>query len=330
LFAVASRNAAFLNKPSSTLGFRVTQLVQRECSAVPSKKPSARGRPPSRLAQPASSALGRPFPPTLARAESEFKKLCDELGGPADIGVKIDRQYMEICCQEHPADSLLPLLLRFQEDQSVARRHWPWVAFAISQYAFERSERTEYSDEPKPKEIIEILEQIRQSARDLGSGLSRLQALSARLTDPAAPLRRAHLVWLNDRISAAIAGRISNDVNEDELQKLVDDSKKMRLLRQLADVEVAANVAREHVDKSLLNRERSQSDPALPNFIFRCGGIWKSLTRRKPSAAKVDRMIQPSEPDFVIFVQELAKSAGFDPPSRDQVATSLRKFRPCD
>ena len=180
---------------------------------MPRKRQSKRGRSTSRLAQPPPSALRRPFPPSLARVGSDYKKLCDELGGPADIGVTVDPQYMEICCQEHPADSLLPLLLRFQKDQSVARRHWPWVAFAISQYAFERSERTEYTDEPKPEEILEILEQIRQSARDLGSGLSRLQALSARLTDPAAPLRRAHLAWLNALISAAIAGRISNDVN---------------------------------------------------------------------------------------------------------------------
>ena len=297
---------------------------------MPRKRHSKRGRSTSRLAQPPLSALGRPFPPSLARVGSDYKKLCDELGGPADIGVTVDPQYMELCCQEHPADSLLPILLRFQKNEAVARRHWPWAAFAISQYAFERSERAEYTDEPKPEEILEILKQIIQSARDLGSGLSRLQALSVRLTDPAAPLRRAHLAWLNALISAAIAGRISNDVNEDDGQELVDDSKKMRLLRQLADVEVAANVAREHVDKSLLNRERSQSDPALPNFIFRCGGIWNSLTGRKPSAAKVHRKIQPSEPDFLIFVQELAKSAGFDPPSRDQVATSLRKFRPCD
>ena len=297
---------------------------------MPRKKQSKRGRSTSRLAQPPPTTLGRPFPPSLARVGSDYKKLCDELGGPADIGFAVDSQYMELCCQEHPANSLLPILLRFQNDQTAARRHWPWAACAISQYAFEQSERAKYTDEPKSEEIVEILKQIIQSARDLGSGLSRLQALSARLTDPTAPLRRAHLAWLNALISAAVAGRISNDVNGDEGQKLVDDSKKMRLLRQLADVEVAANVAREHVDKSLLKRERSQSDPALPNFIFRCDGIWKSLTGRKPSAAKVYRKFQPSEPDFLIFVQELAKSAGFDPPSRDQVATSLRKFRPCD
>ena len=279
---------------------------------MPSKKPSGSTK----------------FPPSLARAESEFKKLCDDLGGPADIEFPVDKDYIEVCCREYPVDLVLPILLRFQKDEAVARRHWPSAAFAISQYAFERSERAKYTDEPKPKEIIEILGQIRRSARHLSAGLSELQALSVRLIDPAAPLRRPHLAWLDAFISRAIGGRISNDVTEDDGQIFVDDYKKMELLRQLADVEIAAKVAKQRVDKSLLNRERSQSDPALPNFVFRCGGIWKSLTGRKRSTAKVHRKIQPSEPDFLIFVQDLAKSAGFTPPSRHQVATSLRILRP--
>jgi hypothetical protein len=142
---------------------------------VPSKKPSGSTK----------------FPPSLARAESEFKKLCNEPGGPADIGVTVDKNDMEVYCREYPVGLLLPILLRFQRNEAVARRHWPWAAFAITQYAFERSERAKYTDEPKPKEILEILGQIKHAARDLGSGLSRLQALSYRLTDPAAPVLKA-------------------------------------------------------------------------------------------------------------------------------------------
>ena len=126
----------------------MTQLVQRECSAVPSKKP------------PGSTK----FPPSLARAESELKKLCNELGGPADIGIPVDKNDLEVYCREYPAGLLLPILLRFQTNEAVARRHWPWAAFAISQYASERSERAEYTDEPSPTEILKILGKIRQSA----------------------------------------------------------------------------------------------------------------------------------------------------------------------
>jgi hypothetical protein len=263
----------------------------------------------------------------LARVGSDYKKLCDELGGPADIGVTVDPQYMELCCQEHPADCLLPILLRFQEDQTVARRHWPWVAFAISQYAFERSELAKYTDEPTPKEVIDLLKHINKTAHDLGSGLSRLQALSYRLAHPAATGRRAHLAWLNTFISQAIGGRISNEVKGHALQMLADDFKTIRLLKQLADLEVVTNAAMHRVDKSLLGRERGQFDQALPKFIFRCSRVWTSLTGRKPSAEKIHRRIQPSEPDFLIFARGLAKCAGVAPPSRKQVHTSLRKFR---
>jgi len=278
---------------------------------VPSKRPSGSTK----------------FPPSLARAESEFKKLCDDLGGPADIEFPVDKDYIEVCCREYPVDLVLPILLRFQKDEAVARRHWPSAAFAISQYAFERSERAKYTDEPKPKEIIEILGQIRRSARHLSAGLSELQALSVRLIDPAAPLRRPHLAWLDAFISQAIGGRISNDVTEDDGQIFVDDYKKMGLLRQLADVEIAAKVAKQRVDKSLLNRERGQLDPALPNFILRCGKIWKGLTGRKPSAEKSSSR---RDPPFVRFIQELAKPAKLRPPSRNQVVTSLRKFHTCN
>ena len=222
---------------------------------------------------------------------------------------------------------MLPLLLRFQKDQSVARRHWPWVAFAISQYAFERSELAKYTDEPTPKEVIDMLKHTNKAAHDLGSGLSRLKALSYRLANPATTCRRAHLAWLNAFISQAIGGRISNEVKEHALQMIADDFKTIRLLKQLADLEVVTNAAMHRVDKSLLERKRGQSDQALPRFIFRCSRVWKSLTRRKPSAEKVHRKIQPSEPDFLIFTRELAKCAGVAPPSRKQVHTSLRKFR---
>ena len=262
---------------------------------------------------------------------SDFEKHCKKLGGLADIRVTVDPQYMESCCDDYPAERLLPILLRFQKDETAACRHWPWAAVAIDQYTFERSAWEKYAGEPGPKEIIEILKEIKNAARDLGAGFAQLQAFSYRLSDPSAPLRRAHLAWLDAFILQAIAGRISTDVNEDDRHTVVDYFKKIGLLGQLADVEVAAKEAMRRIDKSLLKRVRSQSDPALPSFVFRCGAIWKSLTGRKPSAEKVYRK-NKGDPDFVIFVQDLAKfaksSARLDPPSRDQVATSLRKRRP--
>lgn len=261
--------------------------------------------------------------PSLSHITSEYDKLRDELGGPADIGVKVKHHALAIYCREYRSGLIVPILLAYTKDETAARRHWPWAAFAISQFVFETKEREKYTDEPSPKEIIELLDQIRQAAHDLASGLAKLQTLSFRLNDPSAPHRRGHLAWLDTLISQAIAGRISNDVIEDAEELLAIDSNKMTFLMRLPDIEVAAKIAQKRIDKTLLGRERSQTDPALPNFVLRCGKIWMSLTGRKPSANK----IAGGDPHFVVFLKELAKIGPAPIPSRAKVAISIRNVR---
>jgi len=263
--------------------------------------------------------------PSLSSVKSEFQKLYTELGGPADIGVSVDKSYLDRCCNEYRLGSIRPILLHFQSDATLARRHWPWAAFALSQYVFERRQYETYSDELRPEEVPELLSEIAKSAHQLSSGLCKLQTFANRLVDPSATLRRGHLAWLDAIVTQAAAGRISNDVNGDDTQMAFDFFGKMNLLARLTDVEVAAKTAIKHVDPKLLKRERGQSDPALPMFVFRCGVIWRSLTGRKPSAEKVERR-NGSDPAFVVLVQELVKVGQAPPPSRYQVATSLQKF----
>ena len=263
--------------------------------------------------------------PSLSGVKSEYKRLCDELGGPADIGVAIKKSTMEIYCREYPSHRLLPIFLIYHPDESLARRHWPWAAMAISQYKFEQQERKKYTDEPKPEEILELLAHIKQSAHDLASGLCRLQELSDRLSDPTAPLRRPHLSWLDAMVSQAAAGRISKEVNDDELLAVHLD--KMNFLKRLADIEVAVKAALKHADRTLLKRDRSQSEPALRAFVLRCGRIWKSLTGRKPSANKVHHSDR-TDPDFVVFARALARVGEAPEPTRNQVAICIRNLTP--
>lgn len=269
----------------------------------------------------------RSLPPSLSSIRSEFGKLCDELGGPADIGVTLKEHDLELYCAEYPLSSVQRVLTQFQDDATSTRQHWPWAAFALGQYIFERRERVKYTDELKPEEIRELLSQVARSAHDLASALCQLQKFANRLTDPTAPLRRAHLAWLDAFITQAAAGRISNEVGDDDGQMVIDFFEKMNLLKRLAHIEAAAMTATKHVDPTLLKRERGQSDPALPIFVFRCSKIWKSLTGREPSAEKVYRRDGPSDPDFVVFVQELVKVGQAPVPSRSQIATSLRRIR---
>jgi hypothetical protein len=281
----------------------------------------------------------RPFPTSLSSIKPEYQRLCDDLGGPAEIGSGVNSRDLEKYCQDYPLGKVLPSLKLFQQDETKARRYWPWAAFAISHYEFEHKKRGQYLNELSPKKIVELLAQIRESARSLASGLCQLQELSYRLDDPVAPSRRPHIAWLDELVSQAAAGRISDEVNNDDASLLAVHFNKLRLLERLADIEAAATKAQERVDRRLLERERGQSDPALSNFVMRCGKIWTGLTGRVPSANRVhpNSNVPDKDPDFVVFVQALARvGASHEPtrdrvltcePTRDQVLTCLRKSK---
>ncbi len=79
-----------------------------------------------------SSRERRSFPTSLSSIKSEFEKMCDEFGGPADIGATIEHRDLERYCNEYPLRSIQPVLIQFQADATSVRRHWPWAAFALT------------------------------------------------------------------------------------------------------------------------------------------------------------------------------------------------------
>lgn len=267
------------------------------------------------------------IPPSLSDAKSEFQKFCGELGGPADIGINLDKTYLEQCCRDYSTRRVLPVLLRFQKkkDDVSACRHWPWAAAAITQYVFETKKRQTYGKEPTANEVSELILAVADSAHGLGSALYRLQDLANRLRD-LTDNRRGHLAWLDAYLAQALAGRMSNELKEDGVEELENDFSKAAFLKQLGHIELGAKEAAKRVDPQLLERERGQTNPALPNFVWRCAKIWTSLTGRKPSANKVEKSGNDSTtPDFVLFIQELATLAGGPVPTLKQVGTALRK-----
>jgi len=259
---------------------------------------------------------------TPVRSSSEFDKLCEKLGGPADLGILIDSDLMNAFrryCREYRPHQVIPILCQFAkaDDDGSAARHYPWAALAIGQYNFETKELAKYTDEPAPKEILELFRCIDSAAKELISSLAKIQSLSYRLGDSSAPSRRGHLSWFNSFFAQAIAGRPSSDVNNYEFG---DDLQKLAFIKQLAQLRAAAKKAPDHFDKTLVERERAQKNPALLNFVGRCAMIWKNMTKRTPSASKTD-----STPDFVVFVRELAKVGTLPAPSRKQVETALKR-----
>jgi hypothetical protein len=235
-------------------------------------------------------------------------------------------------CQAFPWKVVEPALCTFQKNRDTAMKHWPWAAFALDQYQFERRERGKYSSEPEltPAEVVDLLGEIRNLARNLVDRLVRLQEHANRMEDPAAKFRRPHLAYLDQLISQAAAGLRAPAVNDDPEHMLRVFSGKMAFMRCLVDVEVVANEAVRRVDRDLLRRGASQEDLALHNLIWRLAEIWTSLTKRKSSANKVYRRaeIGRKEPDFVQFVQEfVALVDGAPKPSRKQIETSLVNAR---
>jgi hypothetical protein len=253
--------------------------------------------------------------------KSEFDKLYAEHGGPAKLGIEVDYRLFHRYCGEFTLPQLLPVLRRFTNDEISALRHWPWAAFALGQYNFEIKERAKYTDELSPKKICELLGQVEAAAHDLISALTTLQALSFRLHDHSAPLRRGHLSWLNYFISQALADTVSNEITGN---LATVDLKKLEFIKRLAQVEAVAKRAIDRVDKDLLERERGLPNPALPNFAFRCTAIWESMTGLKPNTNWAGRVVGKNS-KFVIFVRALAKVGNAKQPSRKEIETALRK-----
>src|SRR5262249_53621856 len=253
-----------------------------------------------------------------------------ELGGPAPLRGRIDRNTFARCCNEFSWRKVEPTLRRFQKDRGIAKRHWPWVAFALGQYRFERKERQQNSVQLEPGEVTSLINDIRRSAKELASSLARLQSYSQRLGDPTAPFEKPHLRYLDQLISQAAAGDPAAEVNKDPKYMLWVFSEKMSFFQRLSGIEaVAGEAATRLVDRDLLKRKRGQADPALYNLVWRGAEIWSSLTGRKPSPNRAHRR-DSGEPDFVLFIQDLVRLVGGERPSRKVVEISLRNRRTPD
>jgi hypothetical protein len=253
-----------------------------------------------------------------------------ELGGPAPLRVRVDRNTFARCCNEFAWGKVEPTLRRFQKDRDIAKRHWPWVAFSLSQYRFERKERQQNGVRLDPKDVVSLLNDIRRSAKELGSSLATFQSYSQCLGDPTAPLEKRHLRYLDQLISQATAGAPAPEVNKDPKYMLWVFSEKMSFFQRLSCIEaVAGEAATRLVDRDLLKRKKGQADPALYNLVWQGAKIWSSLTGRVPSANRVLRG-SGEEPDFVLFIQELVRLAGGERPSRKVVEISLGNRRTPD
>jgi hypothetical protein len=273
-------------------------------------------------------ALPRPaLPPSLSRLPTDLDRLYSELGGPAPLRDGIDRKAFEISCREFTWSQVELALRRFKECGDAARRHWPWIALALSQYRLERNRLQRHGTKLHPGEVVELLNDIRRSAKELANGLARLQEYSYSVADPTAPGRQPHLAYLDEFISQAAVGHLASEVNQDPQHMARVFFGKQSLMQRLIDIEVAAGEARKRADAGLLKRKRGKADPSLHNFVWQSAKIWGSMTGRKASPHKV-HAVDRDDSDFVKFVQSLVRLAGGPKPSRKQIEISLKNALP--
>jgi hypothetical protein len=245
--------------------------------------------------EPARSAVNRirkpALPPSLSRLPTELDRLYSELGGPAPLRDGIDRKAFAVACEELTWSQVAPALRDFQKEPDLAKRHWPWVALALSQYRLERNELQRHGAKLNPGEVVELLNDIRRSAKELANGLARLQEYSYSVADPTAPGRQPHLAHLDEFISQAAAGHLASEVNQDPQHLARVFFGKQSLMQRLIDIEDAAGEAMKRADAGLLKREKGQADPGL--HILRRGTTARRITQFRMGCVNRTEDVRP-------------------------------------
>jgi hypothetical protein len=269
------------------------------------------------------------FPPSLSRIPTELDRLYADFGGPTQLMQNTDKSMFVRPCNEFPLHIVDAVLSPYCKDNQKRCRCWPWVAFAVDQYRFEREVRRSQVPEPQPKQVASILDKISTSANSLAGALAEFEDLANRLSDPSAPFRRPYLAYLDQLIEEAAAGLFSDKEIEDKTSLALAHFRKSDFLDRVVAVEAIAREAKEKLDVKALNRPKGQMrDPALFNLVVLIGQVWTEVTGRSPSAEKIiSKSRNSDDPDFVLLVKDIIKLAGEHPPTIKQIDTALRMSR---
>ena len=102
--------------------------------------------------------------------KSEYDRLCETQGGPAEVE-GFERVNREWSCKQYRLRLFQHLITRWQTDPASGIRHWPHMAFACDQYAYRRKEFGKGEGNLSPVQVRKMLSDIERSAISLPSRL---------------------------------------------------------------------------------------------------------------------------------------------------------------
>jgi hypothetical protein len=221
--------------------------------------------------QPQLKKVSRAPKPIRAIHDSptEFDILCRDHGGPLPIRQTVTNDTLAFACRQFFFDQTWATFCEWEPDRVKAMRVWPWVALAADCYRFERSEKAQYFDEPKPSEFKRLLLSISNDARSLCDKLATLESLAHRIEDTKTSGRRAHIAWLYELIAQGLNAPKSH-LDESPAASVAAHFAMRRFCLALVNVELSASAAAS--EEMPPGRTRSQ--------VIGVWGIWSPALLR--------------------------------------------------
>jgi hypothetical protein len=231
---------------------------------------------------------------------------------------------MAVACEKFPFEATWPIYQQWAADEAEAVRYWPWIALAADLYSLESETKAKYGKEPKPSEVLALLNNVATKAQNLRSDLMELDELSRRLSEPKTLTRRAHLAWLREIISQSLAAGCVVEPT-DKPEAVLFNAAMYETWARLELLKDAALSAVNQFEPNLLARTRTQSDKGLAKLVSRAEAIWRSLRGREPSVNKSVRQGADNDKSpFARFVTNIARLATGHEPTADEIATASK------
>lgn len=232
------------------------------------------------------------------------------------------RKNFEACCNAYPLSQAAPTLRRFLKDGRALELHYPWVAFAVRSYR-RSSERGKDQQDLTPTEFVKVLTSISVHCRELQQHLVTLDvAIGAAAANGNGPKFRAYARAQHLMLLAFGSGGPglwpSECAHPEARERFAEWERYLFAISDAADE--GADAVRN--DPSV----RGGSGPRQPGigvFVSILAAVWASATGKRASAEKVETR-EGTDPPFVRFVNEIARSANLLPTTRTTIASLLR------